>query len=165
MSEIESQHKRPLCCIPWEPSDLGGPSVKQSERVVGSCVLQGRGKAAPSRAEAPWLSLLRPALTLRAASSRVTRALLWRKVLCVWGQPEVLVNWASILFPSSAGFISRATEQSLFTSDLHNITLDFWFSLKTSLDSDDSVGQHGFSARICISGCLCKLKILKIACH
>lgn len=64
------------------------------------------------------------------------------KIYGEWGgQPEVLANQASILFPSRAGFISRATEPLVFTSDLHNFTLDFWFSLQTSLDSD---GWHVF---------------------
>lgn len=77
-------------------------------------------------------------------------------------QSEVLVNRASILFLSRAGFISRAAGQKVFSFDLHNITTDFWFSLKTSLDSDH---QDGFSVRICISGCLCKQKIFILACH
>lgn len=95
-----------------------------------------------------------------AVSSRVTRALLWGKDWSVWGQSEVLANKAGILFPSGAGFVSGATEQSVFTFDLHNIALDFWLSLKLRLVLSDSDGGHGFSARICISGCSCNLKKL-----
>lgn len=85
------------------------------------------------------------------------------RFICV--RSEVLANKAGIFFLSGAGFVSGATEQSVFTFDLHNITLDFWISLKTGLVFNEPDGGHGFFARICISGCSCKLKKLSIACH
>lgn len=100
-----------------------------------------------------------------AVSSTVTSALLWGRALPVWGQSEVLANKTGILFPSGAGFVSGATGLSVFTFDLHNITLGFWFSLKMRLVLSDSDGGRDFSARICIPGCSCKLKKLSLACH
>lgn len=57
--------------------------IKQRERVVGSFVLHGRGKAAPSCAEVPWPSLFHPALTVQVVFKSYNGAFVKERFMCV----------------------------------------------------------------------------------